>query len=44
MTVLFITHRISAMKHCQNVLYLQDGVISEAGSFEQLPKNLIPTQ
>ncbi|MBI2027866.1 MAG: ABC transporter ATP-binding protein, partial [Deltaproteobacteria bacterium] len=37
-TCIFITHRISTLKLCNRILYLENGSISEQGGHEDLMK------
>ena len=38
-TSLFISHRLASTRFCDRILFLQDGVIAEEGTHEQLMEN-----
>lgn len=38
-TIIFITHRIRSLKNCDNILFFQDGKISDRGKYNYLIKN-----
>ena len=35
-TVLLVSHRISTLQNCDNIIVLEDGTITEQGSHEEL--------
>ena len=34
--MILVTHRATALKNCDEILFLEDGKISERGNFEEL--------
>lgn len=37
-TVIIIAHRLSSLKNAHKIVVLEDGIISESGSFDQLTR------
>ena len=35
-TVIAIAHRLSTVKHCDRLIYLRDGKLAGAGTYEEL--------
>ena len=38
-TVIMIAHRLSTVKECDTIFFLEDGKLTEKGSFEELLKS-----
>jgi len=35
-TVIMIAHRLSTVKFCNQIYYLEDGIVADSGTFDQL--------
>lgn len=37
-TVVFVTHRLGAVRHADRIIYIENGSVTESGSFDELLK------